>query len=379
MHLVYKAMKRHKVADPVRLENLTMRHFVDRAMKATGVSRPTIYRYVERADALIETLGPVTLKAMLSGDQPIVNDEDTLLKVAQLPATKALKVANVYMRGGKSEAAAARLVERYIHEYRLAGLTNTHEPRLRGGSLVNGTDPPEPEPIGEERNVVYFGDALLRLQQTIRPESAQVCVTSPPFFGQRDLGTRHWLGCDPGCRHDRKVTHGPFHDGQVAQTKYRTAKASQDGQTAITHSCSKCGGWLGQLGQEADVSIYVDHLVAIFREVRHALRSDGVAWVEIGDTYNAYNGNRGASSSISRRADHARPRWSGGHGLTVSNIPNKSLLLVPQRLAVALSDDGWIVRSEVIWHKTAGLPESCHDRPTRAHTTILIQESRVFL
>jgi hypothetical protein len=44
MYLVYKAMKRHRASDAERLENLTMRHFVERAIKATGVSRPTIYR-----------------------------------------------------------------------------------------------------------------------------------------------------------------------------------------------------------------------------------------------------------------------------------------------------------------------------------------------
>ena len=194
----------------------------------------------------------------------------------------------------------------------------------------------------------------------------------PPFYAQRDFGTRHWFGGDPACKHDRKVAHAPFHPGQVPQTKYRTPAASLSGQTAITHSCSRCGSWFGQLGQEPDVSTFVRHLVEVFREVRRVLRSDGVCWVEIGDSYNAYNGNRGPSRSLSGRADPTRPRWEAGHGLTEPSIENKSLLLVPQRLAIALSDDGWIVRAEVVWHKLTALPESVTDRPTRAHTTILM-------
>jgi DNA modification methylase len=45
---------------------------------------------------------------------------------------------------------------------------------------------------------------------------------------------------------------------------------------------------------------------------------------------------------------------------------------VPQRLAIALQADGWIVRATIVWQKLAALPESCTDRPTRSHTTILM-------
>jgi DNA modification methylase len=285
---------------------------------------------------------------MLRGDQPIVNDENLLLKVVQLPPPKALRVAEVYMKGGKGETAAAKLVERYLHEHRLSELTPTHEPRLRGGSLVErptsatATTATKPEmqrgpPMPPERNVVYFGDALLHLQQTIVAGNAQTCVTSPPFYGHRDYGTRNWFGGDPACRHDRKVSHEPFHPGQVAQTKYKTPAASKEGQTAITHSCSRCGAWYGQLGQEPDVATYIDHLVTIFGEVRRALRPDGLCWLEIGDT-----------------------------------LAEKGLLLVPQRLAIALQEDEWIVRSQIVWSKTTGLPESVSDRPTRSYTVVLM-------
>ena len=88
MHAIYVEMRLHKSADERRLQNLSVGHFVERACKATGLSRPTIYNYVERARTLVEALGPVTIKAMLSGKETISNDENLLLKLAQLPAPK---------------------------------------------------------------------------------------------------------------------------------------------------------------------------------------------------------------------------------------------------------------------------------------------------
>lgn len=370
MHSVYRQMRVHKSRDERRGENLMVRHFVERACEETGLSRPTIYNYVERARTLVEVLGPAMLKEMLSGRQKIANDENILIKIAQLPAAKATKVVETYMRGGKSEVVAARLVEKFQHDHRLAGLTFAHEPKLRGRTLVNGATASEAERL-DERNVVHFGDALVHLTETIRPGSVQTCITSPPFYGQRDFGTRHWFGGDPKCKHDQKVTHVPFH-GQITKTKYRTPAASISGQTATTHACSRCGAWYGQLGQEPDIASYLDHLVTIFREVRRVLREDGICWIEIGDGYNA---GTSAPSPDSRGTDVGNWQRQGMTRRSRSDVPAlvaKNLLLVPQRLAVALQDDGWIVRAEVILHKLTALPESVTDRPTRAHSTLLM-------
>jgi site-specific DNA-methyltransferase (adenine-specific) len=95
------------------------------------------------------------------------------------------------------------------------------------------------------------------------------------------------------------------------------------------------GGHPGQLGQEPTVSEYIENLCAVFREVRRCLVDTGSAWIVIADTYSRH------------------PR---------QGAPRGSLLLVPQRLALALSADGWIVRNVVAWHKTAALPSSASDR-----------------
>ena len=44
--------------------------------------------------------------------------------------------------------------------------------------------------------------------------------------------------------------------------------------------------------------------------------------------------------------------------------------MVPNQLAIALQDDGWYIRSEIIWHKPSCMPESVTDRPTQAHEKI---------
>jgi len=52
---------------------------------------------------------------------------------------------------------------------------------------------------------------------------------------------------------------------------------------------------------------------------------------------------------------------------TPEGLKPKDLQGVPWRLAFALQDDGWYLRSDIVWHKPNAMPESVKDRPTRAH------------
>jgi len=87
-----------------------------------------------------------------------------------------------------------------------------------------------------------------------------------------------------------------------------------------------------QIGQESSPAEYVDRLVGVFREARRALRSTGSLWLVLGDKYEA-----------------------------------KRLLGLPWRVAFALQDDGWILRSDIIWHKPNAMPSAVKDRPTTDH------------
>jgi DNA modification methylase len=88
----------------------------------------------------------------------------------------------------------------------------------------------------------------------------------------------------------------------------------------------------GQVGREADPQEYVQRLTDIFRECRRVLKSPGTLWLVIGDKY-----DRGEQLGL------------------------------PWRLALALIDDGWILRADCIWHKPNAMPSSTKTRPTTDH------------
>jgi site-specific DNA-methyltransferase (adenine-specific) len=87
-----------------------------------------------------------------------------------------------------------------------------------------------------------------------------------------------------------------------------------------------------QLGQEVDPADYVRMLVDVFRECRRVLKPTGSLWLNLGDKYE-----------------------SG------------ELLGMPWRVALALRQDGWRLRSDVIWHKPNAMPSAVKSRPTTDH------------
>lgn len=101
-----------------------------------------------------------------------------------------------------------------------------------------------------------------------------------------------------------------------------------------------------QMGQETTPQAYVQALVALLRDVRRVLRPDSTLWLNLGDTY-------------------ARGPLTGG-------IKKKDLLGIPWAVALALRADGWHLRSDVIWSKPNGTPESVRDRPSRCHEYVFL-------
>lgn len=176
----------------------------------------------------------------------------------------------------------------------------------------------------ENQTTVLVGDARSVLASL--PEAAfQCCVTSPPYYWQRDYG----------------------HEEQI--------------------------------GLEATPEGYVAEIVAVFQGVRRVLRDDGVAWLNLGDAY--YSG-RGQPHGSDPRAParnwmrrRLRPLDQGGW-----DIPKKSLLGLPWMVAHALQRDGWTIRQEVIWVRDGAHPEpSVKDRPHRQHETVfLLSKSRFY-
>ena len=146
----------------------------------------------------------------------------------------------------------------------------------------------------------------------------QTCITSPPYYGLRDYG----------------------HEGQI--------------------------------GLEESPQEYVARLVEVFREVRRVLRDDGTLWLNLGDSYAATQRTYGRMDQEWRGSldGHGGPRDS--FRADIGNAKPKDLLGIPWMVAFALRDDGWFLRSEIIWAKPNPMPESVTDRPTKAHEQVFL-------
>jgi DNA modification methylase len=94
-----------------------------------------------------------------------------------------------------------------------------------------------------------------------------------------------------------------------------------------------------QMGLESSVSEYIDKLVDLGEELERVVRDDGCWWLNIGDVF--------AQDSID---------------IGESELPRKSKLLLPHRVAIALAESGWVVRSDVVWSKPNPMPHSTSDR-----------------
>lgn len=122
----------------------------------------------------------------------------------------------------------------------------------------------------------------------------------------------------------------------------------------------------GQIGAEIDVRDYIKDLVAVFREMKRVLTDDGTFWLNIGDAY--------TSGGRTWRDDDAKNKGRGMsyRAPTPEGLKPKDLIGLPWRLAFALQEDGWYLRTDIVWNKPNCQPESVRDRPTRAHEFVFL-------
>lgn len=112
--------------------------------------------------------------------------------------------------------------------------------------------------------------------------------------------------------------------------------------------------------------MYIDHLVEVFREVKRVLKKSGSFYLNIGDTYGTHQSGGKNSAHNFRKSELAdkightlkRPR----NGFSDNFIMEKNLLMIPSRIAIALQDDGWILRNLIIWQKPNPMPSSVKNR-----------------
>lgn len=130
----------------------------------------------------------------------------------------------------------------------------------------------------------------------------------------------------------------------------------------------------GQIGLEKTPEEYVAKMVEVFREVRRVLRDDGTLWLNLGDSYSGSMSTKEAAvnpNSLSYNMGQTKAGVSKARGV-VEGLKPKDLVGIPWRVAFALQQDGWYLRSDIIWSKPNPMPESVTDRPTKAHEYVFL-------
>jgi DNA modification methylase len=209
----------------------------------------------------------------------------------------------------------------------------------------------------------------------LRDGCVQCCVTSPPYFGLRDYGTATWDGGDPECDHRNETAHQ-----KQGASSQRSGRANVDAQRNenFRNVCVKCGAVRidNQIGLEPTPDAYVATLVAVFREVRRVLKDDGTLWLNLGDSYcstDKWGGGKSGNSGKHTRDGDNVPSWAvRARKPSIEGVKPKDLLGIPWRVAFALQDDGWYLRSDIVWHKPNPMPESVTDRPTKSHEYLFL-------
>ena len=249
---------------------------------------------------------------------------------------------------------------------------------------------------------IMHGDCMDVLP-TLPAGSVNCCVTSPPYWGLRDYGIPGLIwakpadgahgdaeGAEKTCGHDwgdvvKRNRGGP--QGKTGQRSTRDTSA-QDAVASVPTGafCRRCGAWRGVFGMEPTPELYVAHAVAVFREVRRVLRDDGSLWINLGDSYATGAGAVGECPGGGEQGKWwkgERSGYPGKHGyrvgpmtqpnrMPIAGLKPKDLCGIPWRVALALQEDGWFLRCDIIWHKPNPMPESVTDRPTKAHEYVFL-------
>ena len=217
-------------------------------------------------------------------------------------------------------------------------------------------------------------------------DSVDLVVTSPPYWGLRDYGeeTVQVWGGNPECEHDFSLSAPPPRQRSKNDIVNQSSKQSyKDNPSAYDSTessfCVKCGAWRGSLGLEPHPQLFIDHLVEICREIKRVLKPSGTFWLNLGDTYcssgkwvNKELGDIGKQNrsveggSVDAYSMRGKLKPDGGW------IQPKQKLMMPSRVAIALQDDGWILRSDIIWHKPNHMPSSVKDRLTNSYEHVFL-------
>lgn len=213
---------------------------------------------------------------------------------------------------------------------------------------------------------IILGNSLEVLKE-MPEDSLQTCGTSPPYYNQRLYeGDPVIFDAQPDCEHEwTKAPTFSTKTGKQGSTEFtknpslvESMKKPEPGMF-----CIHCNAFNGFLGLEPTPELYVKHLVDIFREVRRVLRKDGTLWLNVGDSYASSPGGYWPSGDEFDN-EYRKIHRGARRERQIPGLKPKDLIGIPWMLALALRDDGWWLRSTIIWRKMNCMPSSASDRPT---------------
>ena len=205
--------------------------------------------------------------------------------------------------------------------------------------------------IYEDRHIKVYNSSCFSMTE-LEDNSVQCVVTSPPYWGLRKYKAPDLIfGGDKDCEHEW-ITENKSLEYVQGNPEFARPHRENKSFTASTNTCSICGAWKGQFGLEPTPELYVSHSIEILREIKRVLRKDGVVFWNIGDSYMSGGG-------ASRHKGYTDPKYTVGRDVTFEEpqtnkhetIKPKDLCLIPFRVAIAAQEDGWWVRSVIIWNK----------------------------
>lgn len=162
----------------------------------------------------------------------------------------------------------------------------------------------------QSSNITLYRGEAAKVLAFLPKASVDCIVTSPPYYGQRDYGVKDQIGLE---EHPQK---------------------------------------------------YIDRLVTVFRAAKQVMKPTGSLWVNLGDTYWSGKGKPCGEDKKQKNRRFLRPQDKSGPRPLCAP---KQLLLIPHRFAIAMQEDGWIVRNDNVWYKVNPTPDPVEDRSASAH------------
>ena len=221
---------------------------------------------------------------------------------------------------------------------------------------------------------IYQGN-VYNVIHKIPDNSIDALISSPPYYQLRGYSIPPVvIGGNPDCKHEW------IESNSKADLRYR-GKHSYIGKDADPDTlgnevvegavCKHCDAFFGQLGHEDTPQRFVSNLVYLFDLIRPKLKDTATMYINISDTYSSSGGN-GSPKRSTIHTQFGKTQDIGAYQKPHKAIgyPPKTKLCIPERFCTAMVDNGWILRSDLIWFKVNSTPESVNSRWSRKYEHI---------